>query len=149
MCSRLFSLIPILLCLGSIEKTWAFETDGQLHGSGSFEIDKLQTIEAWTASKGGGTIHIRIKVSNGARFSRLNVATDVHLLDKNKIELLRYNAHVSCPASLGERGQSRSYDFDAKVKPAIWQDAASVVVGGGKARPTAKPIVPMVVYQRS
>lgn len=147
--SKLLSLIPLLLCLGSIEKALAFEADGQPHGSGSFGIDKHQSIEAWASSKGGGAIHIRIKVSSGARLSRLNVATNVHLLDKNKDELLRYNAYVSCPASLGKRDQHRYYDFDANVKPAIWQDAATVVVGGGKARPTANPIVPMVVYQRS
>jgi hypothetical protein len=147
--SKLFSLIPLLLCLGSIEEALAFEADGQPHGSGSFNIAKHQSIEAWASSKGGGAIHIRIKVSNGARLSRLNVATDVHLFDKGKNELLRYNAHVSCPASFGKRNQYLYFDFDAKVKPAIWQDAATVVVDGGKARPTAKPIVPMVVYQRS
>ena len=147
--SKLFSLIPLLLCLGSIEKALAFEADGQQHGSSSFTIDKNQFIEAWASSKGGGAIHIRIKLSNGARFSPLNVATDVHLFDKDKDELLRYNAHVSCPASLGKRGQYRYYDFDAKVKPAIWHDAATIVVDGGKARPTAKPIAPVVVYQRS
>ena len=147
--SKLFSLISLLLCLGSIEKALAFEADGQPHGSNSFTIDKHQFIEAWASSKGGGAIHIRIKLSNDARFSRLNVATDVHLFDKDKHELLRYNAFVWCPASLGKRGQHRYSDFDAKVKPAIWNDAATVVVDGGKARPTAKPIVPMVVYQRS
>ena len=46
MCSRLFSLILLLLCLESIEKTWAFEADGQPHGSGPFSIDKHQTVEA-------------------------------------------------------------------------------------------------------
>lgn len=146
---KLFSLIPLLLCLGSMEKALAFEADGRPHGSSSFSIDKDQFIEAWASSKGDGAIHIRIKVSNGARFSRLNVSTDVHLFDKNKDELLRYNAPVSCPASLGKRSQYCYYDFDAKVKAAIWQDAETVVVGGGKARPTTKPLVPMVVYQRS
>jgi hypothetical protein len=139
----------LLSCLGSIEKALAFEADGQPHGSDPFSIDKHQSIEAWVSSKGGGAIHIRVKLSNGARFSRLNVATNVHLFDKDKHELLRYNVQVSCPASLGKRGQHRSYDFDTKVKPAIWDDAATVAVDGGKARPTAKPIVPMVVYQRS
>jgi hypothetical protein len=146
--SKLFCWMLLLLCLGSIEKASAFEADGQPHG-GSFSIDKHQSIEAWVSSKGDGAIHIRIKVSNGARFSRLNVSTDVHLFDKNKDELLRYNAPVSCPASLGKRSQYCYYDFDAKVKAAIWQDAETVVVGGGKARPTTKPLVPMVVYQRS
>jgi hypothetical protein len=146
--SKVFSLMPLLLCLGSIGEASAFEADGQPHGSGSFSVDKNQFVEAWASSKGGGEIRIRIKVTNGSRFSRLNVATDVHLFDKDKKELLRYNAHVSCPASLAKRSQSRSYDFDAKIKSAIWQDAATVTVGGGKARPTAKPIVPMVVYQR-
>ena len=147
--SKVFSLISLLLCLGSIEKALAFEADGQPHGSSSFSIYKHQFIEAWASSKGGGAIHIRIKLSNGARFSRLNATTNVHLFDKDKDELLRYNAVVWCPASLGKRDEHRYYDFDAKVKPAIWHDAATVVVDGGKARPTAKPIVPMVVYQRS
>jgi hypothetical protein len=146
---KFLCLIPLLLCLGSIERALAFEADGQPHGSSSFSIDKHQTIEAWASSKGGGAIHIRIKLSNGARFSRLNMATDVHLFDKEKNELLRYNAHVSCPASLGKRDQYRYYDFDVTVKPAIWHDAATVVVDGGKARPAAKPIVPTVVFQRS
>jgi hypothetical protein len=132
-----------------MEKALAFEADGRPHGSSSFSIDKDQFIEAWASSKGDGAIHIRIKLSNGARFSRLNVATDVHLFDKDKNELMRYNAHVWCSASFGKRGQNRYFDFDAKVKPTIWHDAATVVVDGGKARPTVKPIVPMVVYQRS
>jgi hypothetical protein len=147
--SKLSILVPLLLCLGSMEKALAFEADGQPHGSSPFNIGKNQSIEASASSKGGGVIHIRIKLSNGARFSRLNVAANVHLFDKSKNELLRYNAHVSCPASFAKRGQHRDYDFDAKVNPAIWQDAASVVVDGGKARPTGKPIAPMVVYQRS
>jgi hypothetical protein len=142
-------LMPLLLCLGSTGKASAFEADGQPHGSSPFSIGRNQSVEASASSKGGGAIHIRIKLSNGARFSRLNVATNVHLFDKNKNELLRYNAHVSCPASFAKRGQHREYEFDAKVKPAIWQDAATIVVDGGKARPTAKPIVPMIVYQRS
>lgn len=147
--SGVFSLIPLLFCLGSIEKALAFEADGQPHGSSSFNIDKHQFIEAWASSNGGGAIHIRIKLSNGARFSRLNVATNVHLFDKDKTELLRFNAHVLCPASLGKRGEHRYYDFDANVKPAIWHDAVTVVVDGGKVRTTAEPIVPKVVYERS
>ena len=115
----------------------AFETDGQPHGS-SFSIDRHQFIEAWASSRGGGSIHIRIKLSNGAHFSRLHVTTDVHLFDKDKKELLRYNAHVSCPAALGRRSQHRYFDFDVNAKPGTWQDAANVSVYAGKARPNGQ-----------
>jgi hypothetical protein len=138
----------LLLLLASTEKALAFEADGLPHGS-FFSIDRHQFVEAWASSRGGGSIHIRIKLSNGVHFSRLHVTTDVHLFDKDKKELLRYNAHVSCPAALGRRSQYRYYDFDANAKPGIWYEAANVSVYTGKARPTGKPIVPMVVYQRS
>jgi hypothetical protein len=146
--SGLSSLIPILLLLASTGTAMAFEADGQSHSS-SFSIDRHQSVEAWASSKGGGSIHIRFKLSNGAHFSRLNVATNVHLFDKDKKELLRYNAHIGCPAALGRHDQHRYYDFDAKANPGIWHDAATVVVDAGKARPTRRPIAPMVVYQRN
>jgi hypothetical protein len=108
-----------------------------------------QSVEVWASSKGDDSIHIRFKLSNGAHFSRLNVATNVHLFDKDKKELLRYNAHIGCPAALGRHDQHRYYDFDAKANSGIWHDAATVVVDAGKACPTRRPIAPMVVYQRN
>jgi|GEM_PF-6515 len=95
-----------------------------MHAEANIDDHRVAYVDAWPTSP--GSMHVRVKLSNGWRWDPWWVTTTAHFFSGSQSYDMSF--HAKCPASLGGHANECDYDFDKST--GIWPSFTKLTVEG-------------------